>query len=51
MGGENLGGDFQLWWELQLVYPAFQLAACWVVSKNGNGTMKKGRGKFDEMKI
>ena len=46
---KNLEGNFQLWKGKQLMHPAFQLAACMVVSKNGNGDWRIWMGiKFDK---
>ena len=50
MRRKNLEGNFQLWKQGQLIYPAFQLAACMVVSKNGNEGLGRGE-KFDWDKI
>lgn len=52
MRRKNLEGNFQLWKGKQLMHPAFQLAACMVVSKNGNEDWREGRiwmgVKFDK---
>lgn len=50
MRRKNLEGDFQLWKGKQLIYPAFQLAACMVVSKNGNEDLE-GEENLDGSKI